>query len=77
MTRDEHTSSYMDANDFHSQPWGRGGLDRVTLRVVSKLTPSEAYLGLLTPVTFLVLITMAASHRNCQHNQDFFIRAML
>ena len=27
-----------------------------------QLTPSEAYLGVLTPVTFLVLIKMAVSH---------------
>ena len=38
------------------------GLDRVTLRVLSQLTPSEDYLGLLTPVRFSVLIKMAVSH---------------
>ena len=38
------------------------GLDRVTLRVLSQLTPSEDYLGLLTPVTFSVLIKVAVSH---------------
>ena len=41
---------------------GGGGLDRVTLGVLSQLTPSEDYLGLLTPVTFSVLIKMAVSH---------------
>ena len=47
---------------------GRSGLDRVTLRFLSQLTPSEAYVGLLIPVTFSVLIKMAVSHRNCQHH---------
>ena len=38
---------------------------------LSKLTPSEAYLWLLTPVMFLVLVKMAVSHPNCQHHKDF------
>ena len=33
-----------------------------------EITPSEAYLGLLTPMTFLVLIKIAVIHQNCQHN---------
>ena len=50
-----------------SQGWGGGGsgLDSVTLRVLSQLTPSEDYWGLLTPVTFSVLIKMAVSYWNC------------
>ena len=33
-----------------------------------EITPSEAYLGLLTLMTFLVLIKITVSHQNCQHN---------
>ena len=54
-----------------NQREGSGGLDTVTrgARVRHKFkTPSEAYLGLLAPVTFLVLIKMAVIHRNCQHH---------
>ena len=53
-----------------NQREGSGGPDTVTCgaRVRRKLTPSEAYLGLLAPVTFLVLIKMAVIHRNCQHH---------
>ena len=53
-----------------NQREGSGGLYTVTCGapVRRKLTPSEAYLGLLAPVTFLVLIKMAVIHRNCQHH---------
>ena len=53
-----------------NQREGSGGLDTVTCgaRVRRKLTPSEAYLGLLAHVMFLVLIKMAVIHRNCQHH---------
>ena len=33
-----------------------------------EITPSEAYLGILTLMTFLVLIKITVSHQNCQHN---------
>ena len=58
----------MNLGDFHPQPGGEAWPRQSNFAPLSQLTPSEAYLGLLTPVTFLVLIKKAASLRNYQHH---------
>ena len=56
----------MHPSGFHLQP-GVGGEEwprqsDFARFVAVNTSPSEDYLGLLTPVTFSVLITMAVSH---------------
>ena len=66
----EHTSYLQYAPEWFPPPTRSGGEEwprqsDFARFVAVNTSPSEDYLGLLTPVTFSVLITMAVSHWNC------------